>query len=137
MTASIGVSANDISPSQVLNPYAEPGINSSWVKQSLGLPDWRVIVPVIIVSHRVIPTVTREFIVRWTLQGENERQKKLRERLSRKYPPWDGDVSRWIYGDDPKPPCDVSEVFFGGCADIALPVQDTCSDALLEDPIYG
>jgi hypothetical protein len=84
MTASIGVSASDISLRQVLNPYAEPGLSSMWIKESLGLPNWQVIVPVIVVPHRVIPAVSRKLMVRWTLQRENERQKKLQERLSRK-----------------------------------------------------
>ena len=137
MTSTVGFSASDVSPSQVLNPYAEPGITSEWLKESLGLPDWRVIVPIVIIPHRVIPEVGWKFFVRWTLQREDERQKKLRERLSRKYPPWDGDVSEWIYQCEPVPPSDVSEAFFGGRVDIAPPFQDTDSGALLGDPIYG
>jgi hypothetical protein len=137
MTASVRVSASDIPPRQVLNPYTELGLSSIWLNKSLGLPDWRVIVPIVIVPHWVIPAVSRKLMIRWTLQREDERRKRLRERLSRKYPPWDGDVSRWIYEEEPTPPSDVSNAFFGDYADIAPPFQDTCSDALLEDPIYG
>jgi hypothetical protein len=71
MTASVGVSSLDISPGHVLNPYAEPGITSEWLKESLGLPDWRVIVPIVIIPHRVIPAVGRKLIVRWTSAKEN------------------------------------------------------------------
>jgi hypothetical protein len=137
MTSSVGVSASDISPRRVLNPYAESGLSLAWLKEELGLPDWRIIVPVILVPHRVIPAVGWKFIVCWTLQREDERRKKLRGKLSRKCPPWDGNVSRWIYGNEPRPPCDVPEAFLGGYVDIASPTQDTYGKALLEDPIYG
>jgi hypothetical protein len=70
-------------------------------------------------------------------RGRKKCQKKLRGKLSRKCPPWGGDESRWVYGNEPRPPCDVPEAFCGGYADIVPPIQDTYGNALLEDSIYG
>jgi hypothetical protein len=57
MTLTVGVSARDVSPSQVLNPYAELGLYAAWIKEELGLPNWHIIVLVILVPHQVIPAV--------------------------------------------------------------------------------
>jgi hypothetical protein len=137
MTSSVGVQSNHISPKQVLNPYTESALSPTWLKNELGIPDWRVIVPVILVPHRVIWALGRKFFARWTLQREDERRKRLHKQLKKQCAPWDGNVSRWVYGSDPRPPCDVPEAFFRGYADIAPPIQDTDPSSLLEDPIYG
>jgi hypothetical protein len=137
ITSSVGVLSSYISSRQVLNPYTESGLSPTWLKEELGLPDWRIIVPVILVPHQVIPAVGQKLVVRWTLQREDKRRKKLCRKFRKKCAPWDGNVSRWIYDSEPRPPCDVPEAFFGGYADIASPTQDTDSNALLEDPIYG
>ena len=38
MTSTVGCSASDVSPSHVLNPYAEAGLDTIWLKEELGLP---------------------------------------------------------------------------------------------------
>ena len=137
MLAGVGGTTKEIRPDSGMNPYAESGIQQEWLQAELGLQNWRVIYPVLLCPHRVLPIVIRKSRVRWAKQREAKRQRLLKKRLRKAYPPWDGNVSRWVYQHEPKPPCDVPSPFFGVPTGVPPPSQDGGTCAVLEDPIHG